>query len=88
MRDENLALIDSYLTNGGRAIPKVIFIDTETNQELAVWGPRPEAAQSIMLEMKEKNASLKEKAEAIHGWYGKDKTQSQQKELEILFSKL
>ncbi|HYK71792.1 MAG TPA: thioredoxin family protein [Pseudoneobacillus sp.] len=40
IRDENLELMDQYLTNGkSRAIPIFIFIDQEAN-ESCVWGPR------------------------------------------------
>ncbi len=88
LRDENLTLMDRYLTNGGRAIPKVIATYLHTGEEAFVWGPRPEACQQIMLTLKEKNANLKEKAEAIHGWYAKDKTQSTQAELYALFEKI
>ena len=45
-RDENPDLMDKYLTNGVRAIPKFIFMDGYFN-ELATWGPRPKAAQDI-----------------------------------------
>jgi len=37
-RDENLELMDQYLTNEKRYIPIIIFIDEEGN-ELAKWGP-------------------------------------------------
>src|SRR5690606_26509598 len=30
LRDENLDLMDQYLTNGGRSIPKLIRVDAET----------------------------------------------------------
>lgn len=80
LRDEHLELIDAYLTNGGRAIPKAIFTDTMGN-ELAVWGPRPAKAQAIMDELKAKNASAEDKKEALHLWYGRDRTVTTQKEL-------
>lgn len=39
-RDENLELMDQYLTNGkSRTIPIFIFID-ENGQEVAKWGPK------------------------------------------------
>ncbi len=39
LRDENLKLMDQYLTNGkSRTIPIMIFID-ENGQEIAKWGP-------------------------------------------------
>jgi Thioredoxin len=81
LRDENLVLMDQYLTNGGRAIPKVICLERETLKELFVWGPRPEQCQLLTMQLKEKNASLKEKGDAIHAWYDADKTQSMQKEI-------
>jgi hypothetical protein len=88
LRDENLDIMDRYLTNGGRAIPKVIAQNALTHEEFSVWGPRPEACQNIMLELKEKGADLKEKAEAIHGWYAKDKTQSLQNEWVMLIKNI
>lgn len=48
IRDDNLELMDQYLTNGkSRSIPIFIFIDRE-GEEQAVWGPRaPEVQQLI-----------------------------------------
>lgn len=37
-RDENVTLMDSYLTNGNRTIPIFIFID-ENGNEVSKWGP-------------------------------------------------
>ena len=45
-RDENLDIMDNYLTNGGRAIPKLIFLD-ETFNEIGHWGPRPVDIQAF-----------------------------------------
>ncbi|WP_153465261.1 thioredoxin family protein [Sediminibacillus terrae] len=47
-RDQNLELMDQYLTNGkARSIPIFIFID-ENGREIAKWGPRaPEVQQFI-----------------------------------------
>lgn len=47
-RDENLKLMDQYLTNGkSRSIPIFIFID-ETGNEVAKWGPRAEPVQQFV----------------------------------------
>ena len=48
IRDDNLELMDQYLTNGkSRSIPIFIFIDEEGTEQ-AVWGPRaPEVQQFI-----------------------------------------
>src|SRR5690625_2982564 len=38
LRDQNLELMDQYLTNGNRTIPIFIFINEDGN-EVAKWGP-------------------------------------------------
>lgn len=48
LRDQNLELMDQYLTNGtSRAIPIFIFIDQEGN-EVGVWGPRAPEMQNLV----------------------------------------
>jgi hypothetical protein len=48
LRDQNLELMDQYLTNGtSRAIPIFIFIDEQGN-EAAVWGPRAPEVQALV----------------------------------------
>ncbi|SFX71254.1 Thioredoxin [Thermoactinomyces sp. DSM 45891] len=57
-RDENLELMDQYLTNGtARAIPIFIWIDQEGNEK-AVWGPRADEVQTIIANLR---SSLPEK---------------------------
>ncbi len=43
-RDENLDIMDQYLTGGGRSIPKLVAF-SEEGEEQFTWGPRPEAAR-------------------------------------------
>ncbi len=50
-RDENLELMDHYLTNDKRYIPVVIFIDNEGN-ELAKWGPMAPEIETYVSELK------------------------------------
>ncbi|URM32802.1 thioredoxin family protein [Cytobacillus firmus] len=48
LRDQNLELMDQYLTNGtSRAIPIYIFIEKE-GDEFAVWGPRAKQIQELV----------------------------------------
>ena len=48
LRDQNLELMDQYLTNGtSRAIPIFIFIDQDGN-EVGVWGPRAPEMQALV----------------------------------------
>jgi Thioredoxin len=84
LRDENLDLMDKYLTNGGRAIPIVICLDANTYEELGKWGSRPKAAQDYFLEMKSKGLEKAEMMENLQRWYNADKEQSLQAEFENL----
>lgn len=52
LRDENLVLMDQFLTNGARAIPITIFLDATTQQVLGSWGPRPDEAQELVMTAK------------------------------------
>ncbi|WP_428910682.1 thioredoxin family protein [Niallia sp. Krafla_26] len=48
LRDQNLELMDQYLTNGtSRSIPIFIFIN-ENGEEKAVWGPRAPKLQELV----------------------------------------
>lgn len=48
LRDENLELMDQYLTNGtARAIPIFIFINQD-GEEVAKWGPRAPELQAFV----------------------------------------
>ncbi|WP_456276669.1 thioredoxin family protein [Bacillus sp. AK128] len=52
IRDENLELMDQYLTNGkSRSIPIIVFLDSEGN-ELGKWGPRAESVQQLVDELR------------------------------------
>lgn len=86
LRDEHPQLIDQYLTNGARAIPKLICLKKDsttdnTYAEVFVWGPRPAVLQEIVMKLKKENASVAEKGLITQNWYNADKTQSLQEEL-------
>lgn len=52
IRDENLDLMDQYLTNGtARSIPIIVIIDQDGN-EVGKWGPRSAEAQRFVDEKK------------------------------------
>jgi hypothetical protein len=46
LRDENIDIMEQYLTNGGQAIPRIIVM-REDFSEIFNFGPRPQAAQQI-----------------------------------------
>jgi hypothetical protein len=77
LRDENLGLMDLFLTNGGRAIPKLLIIDNETGEVLNTYGPRPTTATSLVNDYKEKHGKITpEFKEELQSWYNKDKGQN------------
>ena len=79
LRDTN-SEIDHYLTNGSKSIPKLIVRD-QNDQDLFVWGARPEACQKMVVELKEKPISSQDKTMRIQQWYNKDAGQSIQSEI-------
>ena len=82
LRDENLDIMDEFLTNGGRSIPKLIVLNKATLEVLGSWGPRPEAAQKLFWEAKNSpNFNYPDVQKALQLWYAKDKTLSTQREL-------
>ncbi|AFD05562.1 thioredoxin family protein [Solitalea canadensis] len=81
LRDQHLDLMDQYLTNGGRSIPKLIRIDAETFEVVGTWGPRPAILQERVLQMKnELGLGKEEMALEIHLWYAKNKGQALEEE--------
>lgn len=77
LRDENIELMDNFLTNGGRSIPKLIILD-EDNEVLASWGPRPKKAQELYDAWRNdpNKQPYKEFQVELQKWYLKDKGQS------------
>ena len=75
LRDEHPIVMDAYLTNGGRSIPKLIALKNDNLEELFTWGPRPQVLQQQYLAYREdpKGVSQDEFIESIHLWYAKDK---------------
>ena len=88
LRDENLEVMDRYLTNGGRAIPVLLVLDQDKNVLLPKWGPRPAVLQALLAGWKAENTDPMLLAEKLHGWYAKDKTVTTQLELTALLEHL
>ncbi len=82
LRDENEALMNQFLTNGGKAIPKLLFVNPETFDVLADWGPRPKEAVQLMIDLKAKFGSITDEVkEELQKWYNTDKGISAQNEI-------
>ena len=85
LRDEHPEIMDQYLTDGSRSIPKLVCLDAESLEEIGTWGPRPAVIQEKAMQWKDDPEISKEEwAEKLHKWYADNKTEEQQKEFEQL----
>ena len=88
LRDEHLEIMDAYLTNGGRAIPKLICIDAK-GAEVFTWGPRPAVIQEVMNRLKAQGITeIAMLVEAIQKAYNDDKQNGIYQEFEAILDQL
>ena len=79
LRDQPPFLIEQYLTNGGRSIPKLIVRDAD-GKDLFTWGPRPASANQLVLDLNGSGAEKSEVVLALQNWYNDDKGNEMQHE--------
>lgn len=77
LRDENLDIMDQFLTNGGRSIPKLIAFKEEKGSVVSTWGPRSAKATRLVEDYKAEHGKLTpEFKQELQLFYNKDKGQS------------
>lgn len=77
LRDENSELMDRFLTNGTKSIPKLIVVDDTTKSVVAEWGSRSKNATDLVKAYKKEHGGLTpEFKQDLQLWYNKDKGQS------------
>ena len=77
LRDENLELMDLFLTCGSRSVPKLIMIDNETETVINTFGPRPSEATHFVNRYKTLYGTLTPGfKEDLQHWYNNDKGQN------------
>jgi len=82
LRDDNEDLMNLFLTNGTKSIPKLIIIDKATNEVINDFGPRPKGAKQLILDYKAAHGIVDETAKIeLQKWYLQDKGISTQKEI-------
>ena len=83
MRDEYPEIMDAYLTNGARSIPKLVAFTEDLKVELFTWGPKPLYLMNRHKEYKHDSKGLSYSGflEEIHLWYAKNKNQDLEVEL-------
>lgn len=73
-RDEHPELMDQFLTNGAKSIPKLIMIDDLNNEVVNTFGPRPTKATEMVENYKATHGKLTDEFKAeLQAWYNKDK---------------
>ncbi|UNY99503.1 thioredoxin family protein [Zhouia spongiae] len=81
-RDQHEDLMNMFLTNGGKSIPKLIVIDDMNSDVTGTWGPRPKPATRMVSDYKEKFGKITpELKQNLQVWYNKDKGQAISEEL-------
>jgi hypothetical protein len=61
LRDDHLDIMDQYLTDGSRSIPKLVAFSSD-GEERFTWGPRPDDAQQLFEKLR---AEYDDKMEVI-----------------------
>ena len=80
-RDENPELMNLFLTNGARSIPKLVALNSE-GRVVGHWGPRPKPAAELIARHKAEKGIVDEEAKTdLQLWYLHDKGISTQREL-------
>ncbi|MBZ9777845.1 thioredoxin family protein [Psychroflexus sp. CAK8W] len=74
LRDENEELMNEFLTNGGKSIPKMVSFNLDENRILFTWGPRPKEAADLVAKEKAEFGKLRDEFKiTLQKWYNQDK---------------
>lgn len=78
LRDTNPEIMDLFLTNGTRSIPKLVSLDKETGLVLWTWGPRPHTLSEMVDNFKKNTPGYThtDLITMVHKWYTQDKGRS------------
>lgn len=88
LRDEHPTVMDAYLTNGGRSIPKLICLDQD-GKEVFTWGPRPAVIQEVMNQLKAEGVTeISKIVEEIQKAYNADHQAGVYEEMEAVLAAL
>ena len=79
-RDEHPDIMECYLTEGKRSIPKWIVLDFE-GRELFRWGPRPAPAAQLFQRLKTEGLEKQQISFELQRWYNADRGKSLEQEV-------
>ncbi|MDX1331622.1 MAG: thioredoxin family protein [Robiginitalea sp.] len=87
LRDEHQDLMDLFLTNNARSIPKLLMVRPSDYKVVASWGPRPEEAAQMVAAYREEHGKLTEELRtSLQKWYNADRGESIIRELSELLA--
>jgi hypothetical protein len=82
LRDDNEAVMNLFLTNGTKSIPKLIILDKESGEVVTDFGPRPVEAKQLITDYKATHGVVDETAKIeLQKWYLADKGVAIQQEI-------
>jgi len=85
LRDENEVVMNLFLTNGTKSIPKLIILDKESGEVVTNFGPRPAESKQLIMDYKTTHGVVDETAKIeLQKWYLNDKGVAIQKEIVAL----
>ncbi|WP_396170020.1 thioredoxin family protein [Flavobacterium sp.] len=85
LRDANEDLMNLFLTDGTKSIPKLIIIDIVSGAVVGDFGPRPKPAKQLILDYKATHGVVDEAAKIeLQKWYLADKGVAIQQEIVAL----
>ena len=88
LRDEHPELMDHFLTNVTRSIPKLVILNPEL-EVMASWGPRTAAATKLVTDYKEQFGKIDAQFKSLlQVWYNKDKGANIINELAVVVQQL
>ncbi|MEH0157659.1 thioredoxin family protein [Limibacter armeniacum] len=89
LRDNNPKVMDMFLTDGKRSIPKLVVLDAHTKDVIGMWGPRPTPLQDSLPQMQvDADGDKDTLMTAVQKWYNKDKSKTIMKELAALLKEI
>ena len=82
LRDDNEAVMNLFLTNGTKSIPKLIILDKESGEVVTDFGPRPVEAKQLIMDYKAIHGVVDETAKIeLQKWYLANKGVAIQQEI-------
>lgn len=87
-RDEHPELMNLFLTNGSRSIPKYVFFNKENGEVLATWGPRPTEIKNWLADFRTTHPEITKHEWEIelHKYYTKNKGEAMLTDLKEIIS--